>query len=111
MINDLRRGQHQRRLHYKPKSIWGPRRPPDPRQNSLSLLHQTLPCKVKHGAENEEKPLKPFLSDILLILCSVMGITIIIVKIISLHKKSSKVAEVKKSLATYAFIGEMASKR
>ena len=81
MINDLRRGQHQRRLHYKPKSFWGPPRPPDPRQ-------------------------------ILLILCSVMGITIIIVKIISLHRKSSKVAEVKKSLATYAFIeGKMVSKR
>ena len=56
-------------------------------------------------------PLKPFLSDMLLILCSVMGITIIIVKIISLHRNSSKVAEVKKSLATYPFIGEMASKR
>ena len=66
------------------------------------------------GPGNEEKPLKPFLSDILLILCSVMGITtcIIIGKIISLHRKSSKVSEVKKSLATYAFIeGEMASKR
>ena len=59
----------------------------------------------------EKKPLKSFLSDILLILCSVMGITIIIVKIISLHRKSSKVAEVKKGLATYAFMGEMASKR
>ena len=40
-----------------------------------------------------------------------MGVAIIIVKIISLHGKSSKVAEVKKSLATYAFIDEMASKR
>ena len=36
-----------------------------------------------------------------------MWTTIIIVKIISLHRKSSKVSEVKKSLATYAFIGEM----
>ena len=110
MINDLKRGQHQRRLHHKPKSFWGPRRPPDPRQNSLSLLHQTLPCEA-WGRENEEKPFKPFLSDILLILRSVMGITIIKVKIISLYRKSSKVSEVKKSLATYAFMGEMASKR
>ena len=35
-----------------------------------------------------------------------------IVKIISLHRKSSKVGEVKKSLATYALVeGDMASKR
>ena len=41
-----------------------------------------------------------------------MGITtcIIIVKIISLHRKNAEVGKVKKSLATYAFIGEMASK-
>ena len=34
---------------------------------------------------------------------------IIIVKIISLHFKNSKVGQVKKHLATYVFVGEMAS--
>ena len=88
-----------------PRASGGLGSPQTPCQNSLSLLHQTLLCKVKHGGgKNEENPLKPFLSDILLILCSVMGITITVVEIISLHRKSSKVAEVKKSLATYAFI-------
>ena len=60
------------------------------------------------GVGNEQKAIEP----ILLILCSVtvMGITIIIVKIISLHMKNSKVGEVKKSLATYAFKeGDMTS--
>ena len=65
------------------------------------------------GGKTEKKPLKPFLSDMLSTLCSVMGITDNYnnSKIISLHRKSSEVAEVKKSLATYAFIDEMASKR
>ena len=40
-----------------------------------------------------------------------MGTTIIMVKIISLHKKDSKVGDVKKIIANYGFIeGEMALK-
>ena len=88
-----------------PRASGGRLGPQTPAKIHFHFLHQTLPCKVKHGGD------KPFLFDILLIFCSVMGINLIIVKIISLDRKSSKVAEVKKSLATFALIGEMASKR
>ena len=56
-----------------------------------------------------------FIAGYLIHIQSVMGTTIIMMKIrISLHdlhKKDSKVGEIKKNIATYGFIeGEMASK-
>ena len=59
-----------------PRAYGGLDGPQTPAKNHFpySLLHQILPCKVKHwGGNNEEKPLKPFLSDIILVLCSVTG--------------------------------------
>ena len=55
--------------------------------------------------------MKKAIEVIYLILCYNMGITTIVVKTISLHREKSKVGEVEKNLATYAFIeDEMASK-
>ena len=73
---------------------------PPPTFISFFPFTSRIAMRNKHGrAENQEKAMKKHISDILLILCSVIGVTIIMMKIIPLHRKNSKVREVKKNLA------------